>query len=134
MFGWLLTKPAVILDLVLGGMLLAFGLYFWYANSEVNRLTKAVTLQAVQLQENQSVIQTLNDRLVLVQKLNDNFNKSIDIIQKNQNLSRDILDSYNLKAQAIKDPRKTELFINDRNHKIFDSLNNLDKVTGTITK
>ena len=134
MFNWLLSKPAIVIDLILGGILIAFGLYFWISHRELNQLTKEVEQKTIQVKQNEAVIRSLNDRLVLIQKLNDNFNKSINVIRQNQKDAQMSLQAFDLTNKSKRDPKQAELFINQRNAQILDNLNNLSRTIGEIAK
>jgi hypothetical protein len=134
MFSWLLARPAIVIDLVFGGVLLAFGLYFWISHNEMNRLLKDLSDRTTQLQQSEAAVKSLSDRLVLLQRLNDDFNKSIVTIQRNQRDATVALQKFDLPKQAVQQPKQTEDFINNRNAQILQHLNNLSHNLGELAK
>lgn len=134
MFGWLLTKPAIILDFVLLGILIVSGLYFFYSQHEITTLNRKVIEQKIQASQDATTIKDLNNRLELVQELNDNFNKAVNSINEQQASTIKALNEFNLKLQSSKTPRKAEEFINSRNKNLFDDLNNLSRGTARPSK
>ena len=109
----------IILTLVIG-----ISIYIPITNSHLTKLNKEMVAKDTVISELQSSNKQLNDRLILVQKLNDSYNFDINKISKDtqglQNESIKFGNSQNI----INNPVGIAVDVNNHLNSIFDEMSN----------
>lgn len=109
----------IILTLVIG-----ISIYIPITNSHLTKLNKEMVAKDTVISELQSSNKQLNDRLILVQKLNDSYNFDINKISKDtQGLQNESIKFGN-SENIINNPVGIAVDVNNHLNSIFDEMSN----------
>lgn len=109
----------IILTLVIG-----ISIYIPITNSHLTKLNKEMVAKDTVISELQSSNKQLNDRLILVQKLNDSYNFDINKISKDtQGLQNESIKFGN-SENIINNPVGIAVDVNNHLNGIFDEMSN----------
>lgn len=112
----------IILTLVIG-----ISIYVPITNSKIIKINKEMVAKDTVISQLHNVNDELTQRLQLVQKLNDDFNKSITTIQLSTNAYQNKTSDFTLESNIV--PTKstnTLISVNGSINSIFQDMKNLD--------
>jgi len=117
----ILTK---IFGIALVVVLLFSGIYFFYSQNQMKKLNTENGEQKVSLAIQNSTIADIKNRFDKINGLNRRYNTNLNNLRIQDSKLRNELSVLTL--NSVKDPRGTELKINQHQNKIFNDISTID--------
>jgi hypothetical protein len=125
MFAFLLASPRILAGFIIFSLLSLCVIYVFYTQNEIKRLNLENQLNLTQISENNLTISDLNNRIMLLQKLNNNFSSAINLIQQKEDVTIQALKAFNIRQQAQTNPHAAQDYVTVKVNNIFHQLNSI---------
>lgn len=112
-------KIMAIMGLIMVLMAGAGGLYFKYSQDQLAKLNQAVAKQEVTIEAQKKGIDDLTGRINQVQDAQTAYNRAVNRNRAEAEQKKDQISKITQPSQVSKQPRETEVMINDFTNSMF---------------